>query len=1095
VRRAPVIVRRLLPHRLALASAMITALLSAALLAALASFSATVTSYAVRKSLTNNPATGISVSGSVTSQAAAARADAQVRDALRRALPVAPLAIVSSDQSDYLGIPAAVGGSDAETHVISLPQLPSHATLIAGTWPGARRNGPEQVAAPSVLAARLHLAPGATIVLREATTGAREPVEITGIFSPRQQASPYWSLDPVTGPQLSGGFVIYTPFVTSPAGMAAGPIPVSSAAWLGEPDVATIGAGGLSAAAGQLQAGLNGLSAGSGLQNPVVASGLPQLLSGLATALVVARSQLAIGVLAFLVIAGATVALATTLLSQQREAEAALLRSRGASRRQMAATVAAEAVLLVLPVAAAGPVLGGLLLPWLGRHGPLAHSALPLPIAFPPVAWLAAGAAALGCALIIAQGWLRAAGSPVRARAQRGRQRALASAARSGADVALIALAVLAGWQLARYSAPVSTGLDGSIGVDPVLVSAPVLALAAGAVVMLRLLPAVVRLGDRAAARRRDLTAAVAAWQISRRPLRQAGPILLAVLAVATTVLAAGQWSSWQRSAQDQASFSTGADVRVDLPAQAPLQIGQVASLTEARGVTGAVPVMRSAFGLPNGASATLLALDPRQATSVATIRPDLADGSPAALLRRITPRGAPPGVPVPGRPTRLLITAQLAAPKVTQAVLFVDLRDAFGVLYQVQAGLIPADGRAHELTLAVAGPGRAADPLRITGYALQYLMPPVPVFASMAAARAFPPQHSATLSIASIRAVGATGQLSAPFAAMPAGARVTSTATAGSGLEVVPAPAVRDASARGTRLAVTFLPGRGVGPKTKYCGPPLFKFPCGPYTLVPGTLTVAAGVRGALPAIATRAFLAGSGLSRGSTVPVALGGTTVTFKIVDVVSDFPTIGGPAGGLVADQASVQQALAVAGLGPQPVTEWWLQASRPPPLTGIPGAVLTDRAAVATSLLASPLAAAPQLAMLAIAAAAIILAAAGFLVSAATARERSRDLALLAALGATRRQLTGVLCLEQAALAVPAAAAGLLLGAVLARLVVPAVTLTAAGAHPVPAVLVQVPLAVPGALALAIAAVPVLIAALGTGSRTGVTARTRMEAET
>ena len=48
--------------------------------------------------------------------------------------------------------------------------------------------------------------------------------------------------------------------------------------------------------------------------------------------------------------------------------------------------------------------------------------------------------------------------------------------------------------------------------------SAPVLALAAAAVLMLRLLPVVARLGDRAAARGRDLTAAVAAWQISRRP-------------------------------------------------------------------------------------------------------------------------------------------------------------------------------------------------------------------------------------------------------------------------------------------------------------------------------------------------------------------------------------------------------------------------------------------------------------------------------------------------------------------------------------------------------------------------------------------------
>ena len=160
-------------------------------------------------------------------------------------------------------------------------------------------------------------------------------------------------------------------------------------------------------------------------------------------------------------------------------------------------------------------------------------------------------------------------------------------------------------------------------------------------------------------------------------------------------------------------------------------------------------------------------------------------------------------------------------------------------------------------------------------------------------------------------------------------------------------------------------------------------------------------------------------------------------------ISGFPTISGPGGGLVVDQSALQQALATAGVEPWPVTEWWLRTSGPPSMAGLPaGAMLADRAAMAAALLANPLAAAPQLAMLAIAVAAVVLAAAGFLVSAATARDRARDLALLAALGATRRQLTRLLCLEQAVLAVPAAAAGLLLGGVLARLVVPAVTLTA-----------------------------------------------------
>jgi len=1096
VRKAPAIVRRLTPHRLALASAMVTALLSASLLAALASFSASVTSYAVRTSLAHNPATSMSVTGSFTSPAGVARADPLVRAGLRRALPQARLTILGSARSDYLDVPADLGGANAETHVISLPDLTGHATLLDGTWPAAAGSGhAEQVAAPSSVAARLHLTAGQTVVLREATTGAREPVEITGIFRARQPASAYWSLDPTGGPQVSGGFAIYTSLVASPAGLAAGPIPVSSATWLAEPDVAAIGAGGLPAIAAQVQAGLNGLPGRAGLQNPVVTSGLPALLNGLATALVVARSQLAIGVLAFLVIAGATVALATTLLGQQREAEAALLRSRGASRRQMAGTGAAEAALLVVPVAAAGPVLGGLLLPWLARRGPLANSGLRLPVAFPAVAWLAAGAAAAGCAVIIAPGWLRAAGSPVRARALRGRQRVLASAARSGADLALIVLAVLAGWQLARYSAPVSAGLDGSIGVDPILVSAPVLALAAGAVIMLRLLPGVVRLGDRAAARGRDLTAAVAAWQISRRPLRQAGPILLAVLAVATTVLATAQWTSWQRSAQDQASFSTGADVRVDLPAAAPLPLGQVATLTQAPGVTGAVPVIRSQFGVANGNTATLLALDPQQAASVATIRPDLAGGSPAALLRRITPGGAPPGEPLPGRPARLLITARLTAPGVTQPQLFVELRDAFGISYQVQAGVLPADGRAHALVVAI-GPSHAAYPLRITGYTLQYLMPPGKIFSSMAAAQAAGLSHEpgATLSIASVAGGGSTGAFAAPSPAMKAGARMTGLGTAGSGMVVDLGPAVRRASAGGSGLTVTFLPGEGVGLQEAVCGK--FKNPCGPYSRVPGTVTVNAGAAaGPLPAAATSAFMAASGQSPGGVIGVSVSGGTVRVRIVSVVSGFPTLDGPGGGLVVDQAALQQALVVAGAQPPPVTEWWLRAGHPPDLTGLPGAALTDRAAVASALLASPLAAAPQLAMLAIAAAAVLLAAAGFLVSAATARERARDLALLAALGATRRQLTNLLCLEQGALAVPAAVAGLLLGEALARLVVPAVTLTATGAHPYPPVLVQVPLVVPGAVALAVAAVPVLIAAIGSARQASLTTWVRVEAQT
>jgi hypothetical protein len=1080
VRRAPAIVRRILPHRLALGAAAATVMLAATMLAAFASFSATVSSHAVRTSLAGNPGATISVTASVSSAADATRAGTKLAASLRSALPAVPVTIWAAVSSDYLDIPPGRGLRNGETHIISLAALSRHAVLLSGSWPGSGAPGGAAAVpavAPLAVARGLHLAAGTTIKLRDSISGTPVSVRITGIFRPLQPASPYWLLGSASGGvQVSGGFAEYGPLVTSPAVMAAGRFPVAAAAWSASPDVSKLGTVGLQALATRLQAGLNGLSQLPGAQDVSVSTGLPGLLSGLGTALVVARSQLAIGATILLVIAGATLALASMMLSGQRQAETALLRSRGASRWQLTGSGLAEAGLLILPAVIAGPLLGGLLLPPLAQHGPLGRSGLRLPVAFPASAWLAAAAVAVGCGVVIALPWLQAARSPVGERVQRGRRRALAAVSRAGADLALLLLAALAGWQLEHYAAPVSTGLDGSIGVDPVLVSAPVLALTAGAVVLLRLLPLVVRLGDRAAARRRDMTA-MAAWQISRRPLRQAGPVLLGVLAVATSVLAVAQWSSWQRSAQDQASFATGADVRVDLPPAAPLALGQVASVTRARGVTGSTPVIRSTIVLPTSGTATLLALDARSAGSVATIRPDLTGGSPASMLNRLAPPGPTPGAPIPGRPAELQITASLTAGSASQAVLFVQLTDAFGISYSQQVGLLAASGAARTFTLVIAPGHGAAYPLRITGFSLQYNMPTQTA-------------PDAVLSIDSVRgAATMAGHFGAPFAAAPPGGRMRFSTTAGSG-QVNASPAVSTATVHGTTLSVGFDPGSGIVPAQ-------FGSPA---SSLPASLTVtAAGPAGPLPAAATSAFVAATGQGRGSTFPISVDGTSLRVSVVSVISGFPTIEGAGGALVVDQARLQQALAAVGGQPQPVAEWWLSTDHAAAPARLPGGVaVTDRASLASSLLANPLAAAPQLAMLAIAAAAVILAAAGFAVAAATAGERSRDIALLATLGATRRQLTRLLCLEQVVLGVPAAAAGLLLGVVLARLVVPAVTLTATGGHPEPAVLVQIPMTWPVAVAVVIAAVPVVIAALGPGRRTGPAASTpfiRVEAET
>jgi ABC-type antimicrobial peptide transport system permease subunit len=97
--------------------------------------------------------------------------------------------------------------------------------------------------------------------------------------------------------------------------------------------------------------------------------------------------------------------------------------------------------------------------------------------------------------------------------------------------------------------------------------------------------------------------------------------------------------------------------------------------------------------------------------------------------------------------------------------------------------------------------------------------------------------------------------------------------------------------------------------------------------------------------------------------------------------------------------------------------------------------------------------------------------------AANVRQRRAENALLAALGVSQRSAALQLCLEKLLLSVPSAVLGVVLGTLVARLLVPAVTLTAAATQPVPppVTLFDLPQTLP--LAAAVAIIPALATAL------------------
>ena len=880
---------------------------------------------------------------------------------------------------------------------------------------------------------------------------------ITGLYRPRQVTSEYWALDDVAlaGQSTSSGFTTYGPLTVQPAAFA-GALTVDSGSWLAQPQAASIPASQLTSVAANIGGLQQELENAQSLNDLALSTNLPAVLEGTASNLDVARSLLAICAVLLGLLAAAALLATARLLADQREGESAMLAARGATRWQLLRLTAGEAIPLSVLSAAAGGAVGVPLARLLTQTGAVPFGDV----------WPAAAAVAAGALLIMLVPALTTV-TPGTARARRGRAANVSGITRAGIDVALVVLAVVAGWQLRHYSA-VSAGASGNYSVDPVIVIAPALALAGGTVLALRLLPAGGRAGDRLAARGRRLTAALASWQISRQPIRQGGAALLIVLAVATGTLALAQRQSWTRSDHDQAAFGSGADVRVET--SEPLSAAQAATLVGLPGVRHAMPV--AVF--PQASGGETLAIGAGQAADVALLRADQTPLPEAALFRKILPGTAEPGVAVPGRPQEVQLTARLgpASLGLAPVLVSVSVQDADGDVYQFNAGTLPADGRDHTLTVPLVGTAAgtggesgALYPLRLTAISLVYTMP---------GAR---PRAPATFALDSVSGGPGTAPvagsalhnwLAAASSPELSGVRQTFGTSGPSGF-----PGVTSSVTSGSQWAVAFGLGYGLAASG---------FPgIGPSTMQAQLALAGTSPVTALPGLATQRFLTASHARVGSVVQTDINGAIFSVRIIQAVSSFPTVSAGSGALIVDLGGVQDQLASSALQAAQVTQWWLATSRMP--AGLaaslpPGSAVVSTQGVAAGLLDDPLSTVPQQGLLAVALAAAVLAITGFCVSiAAGVRQRRAENALLAALGVPPRAAAGQLCLEKLMLSLPSAVAGLVLGGVLAELLVPAITLSPSATVPVPPVLIQFGWSQTLPLALAVAVVPVLAAGL------------------
>jgi ABC-type antimicrobial peptide transport system permease subunit len=1085
-------------HWVVLAAAVLAIFVAATVAAALTVFAGQALPLVVQHDLAAAPNTAVSVATLESDPGQAATGGAALRSRLAAAMPGLPFSFYAALWSDPLGLvpgalpaapPSAGKGNTALLQAAAMSGIASHATLVAGHWPTAQGSGQRQAipaALPASAAALLHVSAGDVLRLRDRITNALVSFDITGVFVPRPGSGPansYWMLSfiPASGRSASYGSSTYGPLVVSQAALGS-TLTLLSGSWVAQPDM-TAFRGDPDSMSASVTALAQSLPNSSYLNGAQMVGGLSSVLAETASNVAVARLMLVITALELLVLAIAALAAVARLLATQREGETALLVARGATRSQLTRLTAAEVLPTSALVSVAGAFAGTRLAGVLVTTGPLGSAGIRLAgLAgiWPDALGAAIAVTVLASALLLAPGlapWLTP--SPGAARTRRGRQAMVAGVAQAGLDIALVVLAVLACWQLRHYSA--ASG-GGTVGIDPVLALAPALALAAGSVATLRLLPLAARTADSLAVRGRRLTASLASWRLSRMPVRQGGAALLLTMAVATGTLAFSQHASWLKSASDQAAFTNGADVQVNLPT--PLEPGGVGAVTAGSGVTHAMAVSGNQTG-----STEVIGVDAAQAAKVVLLRADESPLPPSRLFNAITPAGAFPGAVLPApqsgaRAGTIRLTATLSADtpgpssgpttvlaaQIGPVTVTLTVLDQTGSAYQiVAAGKLVADGLPH-LLVAPLGGERASYPLRVTAITVAFVVPPTLT-------------PGLALSLSGLSLAGWTEQASSLVPDdLPPGAVVQPS----------------DGPTQFTSQAATFDFAPGTADTSKLTVSPRPPTP----PIVPGQLVLLpqADQVAAIPAVATRAYMDANSLAIGSVVQAFEGGAEIPLQIVGEVTSFPTVTASGGALITDLGSLQEYLGRQSLPPLPVTEWWLSTAGggvPPSLTAaVPaGTDITGEAALATANASDALSAAPQQALLAMAAAAALLAITGFWVSiAADVRRRRGETALLAALGVTRREAAVQLCLEKLLLSLPSAVLGVLLGTLVAWLLVPAVTLTSAAQRPTPPVITEHVLPQAIAFALAVAVLPAVAAALAAARRPDPAAELRAAEE-
>ncbi|MBI4338019.1 MAG: hypothetical protein HY683_09370 [Chloroflexi bacterium] len=382
----------------------------------------------------------------------------------------------------------------------------------------------------------------------------------------------------------------------------------------------------------------------------------------------------------------------TGMLAASRSREAALLRSRGATHRQVSAFLGlGEGLLVTLPAAAAGPFLALLLVGHVPGLRPVTGDAV---VGLTPAAFIVAGAVGLLCLVaFLATSWHVARGGTLATLRALARPPAVPWFLRYYLDLLVLAALAYLWWQLrGRGGFLTQRAFGEGLEVEPLVLLAPALALLAAGLLALRVFPLLARLLAWLGERWRAAWLVQGVRHLARDPLAYTSLAVLLLLAVALGTFVATFGATISQTHRDQARYAIGGDMVVSSPLSELLgtKLALEDALPRIPGVEVASPVYRSVVTVlvgQSGTNANILAVRPDTLPQVTKLRADFARKGLATLmapLRSELPATA--GVRVPDNAEQLGLWVRPSRPMPSVRV-WLQVKDAGGQRHELPLG------------------------------------------------------------------------------------------------------------------------------------------------------------------------------------------------------------------------------------------------------------------------------------------------------------------------------------------------------------------------------------------------------------------------